>query len=205
MTCRKFRDAVKTGGKSITRDKSGGCPDFGPDGIRHEGGVTLNRALAWNAGTCRPDAKGEVQMGGPHADKSTEAGHRGGATRSRIREISLAEMTSAQREVHDEIVAGRRGRFGGPFQILICVVRDESDRSLANCHPSSQDAAGGRGALDIYGRGVLRGICFRPGRAIISKPWIENRRPHKPMLVKGQSPHDGCGRTLGRRVSQCWL
>jgi len=38
---------------------------------------------------------------------------------SRYREISPAEMTAAQREVHDEIVAGRRGRFGGPFQILI--------------------------------------------------------------------------------------
>ena len=71
-------------GQSLTRDKSGGCPDCGPDGIRHEGGVTLTRALAWNVGTCRPDAKGEVQMGGPHEDKSTEAGHRGGATRSRV-------------------------------------------------------------------------------------------------------------------------
>ena len=38
---------------------------------------------------------------------------------SRYREISPAEMTPAQRQVHDEIVAGRRGRFGGPFQILI--------------------------------------------------------------------------------------
>jgi 4-carboxymuconolactone decarboxylase len=38
---------------------------------------------------------------------------------SRYKEISPAEMTSAQKEVHDEIVAGRRGRFGGPFQILI--------------------------------------------------------------------------------------
>jgi hypothetical protein len=75
MTCRKLRDDVETGGWSLTRDKSGGCPDFGPDGIRHEGGVTLNRALAWNVGTCRPDAKGEVQMGGPHEDQSTEAGH----------------------------------------------------------------------------------------------------------------------------------
>jgi hypothetical protein len=84
MTCRKRIDDVETGGKSLTRDKSGGCPDCGPDGIRHEGGVTLNRALAWNVGTCRPDAKGEVQMGGPHEDKSTEAGHRGGATRSRV-------------------------------------------------------------------------------------------------------------------------
>jgi len=38
---------------------------------------------------------------------------------SRYREISPAEMTPAQKEVHDEIVAGRRGRFGGPFQLLI--------------------------------------------------------------------------------------
>jgi 4-carboxymuconolactone decarboxylase len=38
---------------------------------------------------------------------------------TRYREISAIEMTSAQKEVHDEIVAGRRGRFGGPFQILI--------------------------------------------------------------------------------------
>lgn len=38
---------------------------------------------------------------------------------SRYREINPAEMTPAQKQVHDEIVAGRRGRFGGPFQILI--------------------------------------------------------------------------------------
>jgi 4-carboxymuconolactone decarboxylase len=38
---------------------------------------------------------------------------------SRYREITPAEMTPAQKEVHDEIVAGKRGRFGGPFQILI--------------------------------------------------------------------------------------
>ena len=81
-TCRKRIGDVETGGKSLTRDKSGGWPDCGPDGIRHEGGVTLNWALAWNVGTCRPDAKGEVQMGGPHEDESTEAGHRGGAARS---------------------------------------------------------------------------------------------------------------------------
>jgi 4-carboxymuconolactone decarboxylase len=28
-------------------------------------------------------------------------------------------MTPAQRRVHDSIIAGRRGRFGGPFQLLI--------------------------------------------------------------------------------------
>jgi 4-carboxymuconolactone decarboxylase len=37
----------------------------------------------------------------------------------RYREIAPAEMTPAQKEVHDEIVAGRRGRFGGPFQLLV--------------------------------------------------------------------------------------
>ena len=38
---------------------------------------------------------------------------------SRYREISAAEMTSAQKRVHDQIIAGARGRFGGPFQLLI--------------------------------------------------------------------------------------
>src|SRR5271156_3286352 len=38
---------------------------------------------------------------------------------SRYREISPAEMTPAQKQVHDEIVAGKRGRFGGPFELLI--------------------------------------------------------------------------------------
>jgi hypothetical protein len=83
MTCRKRIDDVETGGKSLTRDESGGCPDYGPDGIRHDGGVTLNRAIARNVGTCRPDAKGAVQAGGPREDWSTNAGHRGGAARSR--------------------------------------------------------------------------------------------------------------------------
>ena len=38
---------------------------------------------------------------------------------TRYAEITPAEMTPAQRRVHDLIVAGRRGRFGGPFQLLI--------------------------------------------------------------------------------------
>src|SRR3954447_15982445 len=82
MTCRKRMDDVKTGGKSLTRDQSGGWPDCCPDGIRHEGGVTLGQALARNVGTCRPDAKEDIQAGGPCEDQSTDAGHRGGATRS---------------------------------------------------------------------------------------------------------------------------
>ena len=38
---------------------------------------------------------------------------------ARYRDITPAEMSPAQRRVHDLIVAGRRGRFGGPFQLLI--------------------------------------------------------------------------------------
>ena len=91
MTCRKRIDDVETGEKSLTRDESGGWPDCCPDGIRHEGGVTLHLAFAWNVGTCRPDAKGEIQMGGPHKDESTEAERRGGATRIRT-EGSVMEL-----------------------------------------------------------------------------------------------------------------
>jgi len=73
-------DDVETGEESLTRDQSGGRPDCCPDGIRHEGGVALDQALAWNVGTCRLDAKGEIQAGGPCEDESTNAGHRDGAT-----------------------------------------------------------------------------------------------------------------------------
>ena len=38
---------------------------------------------------------------------------------SRYREIGLADMTPEQKQVHDEIAGGKRGRFGGPFQVLI--------------------------------------------------------------------------------------
>src|SRR5215468_9316117 len=41
-----------------------------------------HQASMWNAGTCRSDAKGEIQIGGPYEGESTDAGHRGGATRS---------------------------------------------------------------------------------------------------------------------------
>ena len=37
----------------------------------------------------------------------------------RYREITPEQMSPAQRRVHDLIIAGRRGRFGGPFQLLI--------------------------------------------------------------------------------------
>jgi hypothetical protein len=59
-------------------------PADGPIGIRHKGGVTLIRALVRNLGTCRPDAKGELQAEGLRKDESTDAGHRGEDARSRV-------------------------------------------------------------------------------------------------------------------------
>ena len=38
---------------------------------------------------------------------------------SRYRDIPAPEMNPAQKRVHDQIIAGKRGRFGGPFQLLI--------------------------------------------------------------------------------------
>ena len=44
--------------------------------------MNWTQALVWNLGTCRPDGKGDIQVGGPHQGESTEAGHRGGVTHS---------------------------------------------------------------------------------------------------------------------------
>lgn len=38
---------------------------------------------------------------------------------ARYRTLPVGDMNPAQKEVHDEIVAGKRGRFGGPFELLI--------------------------------------------------------------------------------------
>jgi len=68
---------------------SGGALEPGPSGTRLGGGVNPDQALLRNAGTCRPDAKGlsrkadQGQAGGPRESQSTDAGHRGGAARSR--------------------------------------------------------------------------------------------------------------------------
>ena len=45
--------------------------------------MTLIQALVRNSGTCRPDAKGEARADGLRKGEITDAGHRGGATRSR--------------------------------------------------------------------------------------------------------------------------
>ena len=65
MTCRKRRNDVKTGRKSLARDEPRRKPAYWLDGVRHEGGVSVVQALVWNVGTCRLDAKGEVQAEAP--------------------------------------------------------------------------------------------------------------------------------------------
>jgi hypothetical protein len=66
-------------------------PADGPIGIRHKGGVTLIQALVRNLGTCRLDAKGEIQADRLRKDQSTDARHRGGSARSRV-ESSVMEL-----------------------------------------------------------------------------------------------------------------
>lgn len=65
MMCRKRRDEVKTGTVSLARDEPGGWCACCPGGLRHEGGVSRIRALVWNVGTCRLDAKGAMQAETP--------------------------------------------------------------------------------------------------------------------------------------------
>ena len=52
-------------------------------GIRHVGSMIVTQALVWNVGTCRPDAKGDIQADNLRKDQRTDAGHRGGDARSR--------------------------------------------------------------------------------------------------------------------------
>jgi hypothetical protein len=81
MTCRKNLDDVKTARFSvcgISFDVT--CLQT----KRHPAYRVLelaNEADMWNVGTCRSDVNGEAQVETPRGE-STEAGHRGGTTRS---------------------------------------------------------------------------------------------------------------------------
>jgi hypothetical protein len=83
MKCRNSKGDVKTGGAIFFRDQLGGGPEACPSGIRHVGGAKPDQALVWNVRTCRPDVKGRRPSGENRKGQSTDAGHRGGAVRSR--------------------------------------------------------------------------------------------------------------------------
>jgi len=65
MKCRKRRNDVKTGGRSLTRDKFGRYLFYWPNGIRHRSGMNLLQAFVWNVGTCRSNVKGDPQVETP--------------------------------------------------------------------------------------------------------------------------------------------
>ena len=90
MNCRKRMVDVKTGGGGHSGISTGGALKTGPCGVRLEGGVTLEQALAWNRRTCRPDAKGDGQAGHPREAQNTNAGHRGRTARSRVEGAVMA-------------------------------------------------------------------------------------------------------------------
>ena len=83
MNCRNRTVDVETGGGGRSGNSQGGDLKSGPGGIRLEGGVNLDQALAWNVGTCRPDVKGASRAGDPRQTLSTDAGHRDRTARSR--------------------------------------------------------------------------------------------------------------------------
>jgi len=63
--CRKRRDVIETGLQSLVRDETRGMPVDCSSDDRHEGGVSPAQALVGNVGTCRLDAKGEIQVEAP--------------------------------------------------------------------------------------------------------------------------------------------
>jgi len=82
MMHRKTLADVKTESRWPIQDKLGRRLAFCPGGIRCIGGVTFAQGFMWNAGTCRFNVKGEIQVGGPHENESTDVKNRGGPTRS---------------------------------------------------------------------------------------------------------------------------
>ena len=55
MTCRNESQWRRNRGKTWAPGQVRGEPADCPDGVRHVGGASLARALAWNVRTCRPD------------------------------------------------------------------------------------------------------------------------------------------------------
>jgi hypothetical protein len=64
-TCRKRRDVIETGLLLLARDQARGMPADCPSDDRHEDGVSPAQALVRNVGTCRLDAKGDLQVVDP--------------------------------------------------------------------------------------------------------------------------------------------
>jgi len=106
MTCRNRIDGVETGEEWSPRDRYGRSLATGPRGTRLEGGVNPDQALVRNVRTCRLDAKGDVQVGEPHENQSTDARHRDGVARSRVEGFEM-ELDRRGCDVLSQSVANR--------------------------------------------------------------------------------------------------
>jgi len=98
MRRESFYPDVKTGPRWPVQEELGRRSTYCPSGIRRKGGVTFIRAFMWNAGTCRFNVKGEIQIGNPYENESTDVKNRGGTTRSSV-EISVMEMERRSRVI----------------------------------------------------------------------------------------------------------
>jgi hypothetical protein len=65
MTCRKRMDVTETRLQRLAWDEARKVPADCPSGDRHEDGVSPGPALVRNVGTCRLDAKGDLQVVAP--------------------------------------------------------------------------------------------------------------------------------------------
>ena len=65
MTCRKRMDVTETRLHRLAWDEARQVPADCPSGDRHEDGVSPGQALVRNVGTCRLDAKGDLQVVDP--------------------------------------------------------------------------------------------------------------------------------------------
>ena len=65
MTCRKRMDVTETRLHRLAWDEARQVPADCPSGDRHEDGVSPGQAFVRNVGTCRLDAKGDLQVVDP--------------------------------------------------------------------------------------------------------------------------------------------
>jgi hypothetical protein len=87
-------------------------PVYCPDGVRHEGGVTLIQALVRNVGTCVSMLREQLKWK-PHQSLSTEARHRGGVARCSV-EGSVMELERRWR--HRPVLLEGQPTAGGAFE-----------------------------------------------------------------------------------------
>ena len=81
MRCRKIRDVAETRIQGLAWDEARRMPADCPSGDRHKDGVSPVQALVRNVGTCRLDAKGDLQVVDTMRSRVPMGGEGGGRAR----------------------------------------------------------------------------------------------------------------------------